>query len=333
MPQGEIRVFAKCRNERLRLPAFLEHYRHLGADHFFIVDNDSTDGSAELLAGEPDVRLFRTSERFSDAGGGTDWLNARLSQFGPGSWCVTVDIDELLVYPGSESASLKTLTRYLDERGSGALGCLLLDMYPSGQLHDTRYESGGDLLAAAPLFDPGPYTTSRVDRCPGVVVRGGMRERVFYPEFRKRSVAARIYAGLSHHVSELLPSLRDLPPIRAARRGYPPNLAKVPLVRWDEKARYVYSTHLLSPTSIAQESGALLHFKFLADFHRRAIEEAARGEYFDGASEYRRYASRLERSDSITFVYPGSTRFEGTGQLVRLGLIRDSAAWADARGA
>ena len=30
-------------------------------------------------------------------------------------------------------------------------------------------------------------------------------------------------------------------------------------------------------------------------------------------------------------MYEGSTRFEGTAQLVRLGLMHDTQAWADAR--
>src|SRR5213593_2484584 len=129
---GKIRAFAKCRNERLRLPAFLRHYRALGVDRFFIVDNGSTDGTMEYLAEQGDVRLFRTAGRFSEARGGTDWLNALLQEFGGDSWCVTVDVDELLVYPGSEGASLRLLTEYLDRNASEALSCLLLDLYPAG---------------------------------------------------------------------------------------------------------------------------------------------------------------------------------------------------------
>jgi len=87
-----------CRNERLCLPAFLNHYRSLGVEEFLVIDNDSSDGSPEYLATQPDVRVFRTSDRFGEATQGTDWLNALLAEFGVGFWCVTVDIDELLVY-------------------------------------------------------------------------------------------------------------------------------------------------------------------------------------------------------------------------------------------
>ena len=69
--RDEIRLFARCRNERLRLPAFFQHYRAMGVDRFYIVDNESSDGTIDFLAEQPDVRLFGTPNRFSEAGGGT----------------------------------------------------------------------------------------------------------------------------------------------------------------------------------------------------------------------------------------------------------------------
>src|SRR5436190_1282064 len=158
-PAG-IRAFSVCRNERLRLPAFLNHYRSLGVDEFLVIDNDSSDGSTEYLAAQADVRVFRTSDPFRDAEQGTHWLNALLAEFGVGFWCVTVDIDELLVYPGSEQASLRALTTYLDRCGYQALHCMLLDLYPTGPLKSCSYSSGDDLLVAAPCFDVGPYGKS-----------------------------------------------------------------------------------------------------------------------------------------------------------------------------
>jgi hypothetical protein len=322
---GEIRVFATCRNERLRLPAFLNHYRSLGIGRFFIIDNDSTDGTTDYLAGQPDVHLFRTADRYSEAAMGTDWLNALLARFGVGWWCVTVDIDELFAYPGSEHASLHSLTKYLDRCGYDALSCLLLDLYPDGPLTQCAYQPGDDLLAAAPYFDIGPYDRSALDQCPGVLIKGGMRERVFHPDFRTRSLAARIYDALYYRVLRHVAWLGARPPHR------PPLLTKVPLVRWDEKSRYLQGNHAVSRKIVAPDTGVLLHFKFLHDFHARAVQEATRGEHYDGASEYRRYAERLNQNPDMTFMYAGSTRYERTAQLVRLGLMRETQAWTDAR--
>jgi len=322
---GEIRVFATCRNERLRLPAFLKHYRGLGIDRFFIVDHDSDDGTTDYLVGEPDVHVFRTTNRYSESEMGTDWLNALLATFGVGSWCVTVDCDELLVYPGSETASLRTFTDYLDRRGCEALPSLLLDMYPGGRLQECRYQPGDDLAAASPYFDVGPYRKLEFDLCPWVHLSGGMRERVFHSEFRRRGLAAKIYDALYYRVLHDMPGFGAHPPHR------PPLLTKIPLVRWDENSRYLKGNHAVTRKMVAPETGALLHFKFLHDFHARAVCEAARGEHYDGASEYRRYAERLTRDPDMTFIFEGSAHFESTSQLVRLGLVQDSAAWTAAR--
>ena len=56
-----ILLFLTMRNERVRLPYFLEYYRKLGVDHFLIVDNGSDDGTREYLAEQPDVSLWTTA--------------------------------------------------------------------------------------------------------------------------------------------------------------------------------------------------------------------------------------------------------------------------------
>ena len=258
---GEIRAFAKCRNERLRLPAFLTHYRALGVDRFFIVDNDSSDGTTEYLAGQPDVCGFRTTNRLSESGAGSLWLNPLLSRFGVGAWCVTVDIDELLVYPGSEQASLRDLTAHFDRTGCEALSCLLLDLYPPGPLAASRYSPGDDLLAAAPYFDAGPYEKSPVETCPGVFITGGMRERVFYPKFRARGAGAKACDALLNAVAYHFPILGDTPWVRARWRRRPPLLTKVPLVRWDAKSMYINSSHWVSPKNRGAGNGSPFAFQ------------------------------------------------------------------------
>lgn len=323
----EIRLFARCRNERLRLPAFLSHYRRLGVNRFFLVDNGSTDGSVDFLDEQTDVHVFRVTSRYSEAGMGIDWMNALLARFGAGRWCVTVDIDELLMFPASEHVSLRTLTAYFDRRGFNALACMLLDMYPPRRLDESGYVAGEDLIAACPFFDTAPYERIRVDNCPDELIRGGVRERVFFSEFRNRGVAARLYDALLYKLIFRIPVLGDLRGVRALARPTPPCLTKVPLVRWDESSQYLQSTHWISSKTVASDTGVLLHFKFLQDFHRRAVQEAARGEHWNNASEYRRYAALLEQQPDLTLISQASTRFESTAQLVELGLMQETDDW------
>jgi hypothetical protein len=327
----EIRLFSKCRNERLRLPAFLRHYRRLGVRRFFFADNASTDGTVEYLREQPDVHVFGTPQSFRAAGGGTDWLNALLARFGVGRWCVTVDVDELLCYPGSETTGLERLTQHLSDEGCDAMYCLLLDLYPRGPLRDASYHPGDELLEAAPLFDGGPYRRFPHAECPGVLVYGGVRERVFYPESRAGRWSRRLHVRLYYGALLKLPLVRSSRWVLARKPVFPPCLTKVPLVRWDEGSRYLNVNHFVSPKRVAPVSGVLLHFKLLQDFHARAVQEAARGEYYDGAIEFRRYAEGLRKDPAIALQYEGSVEFGGSSQLIRLGLMQDTESWTRAR--
>jgi hypothetical protein len=223
------------------------------------------------------------------------------------------------------------LTAHLDRCGHEVLFCLLLDLYPAGPLEASSYDSGDDLLAAAPYFDAGPYKRSPFSSCPDVLVRGGMRERVFYPEFRSRGIGAKLFDAILYRVALRAPLLRNLPSIQALRRPVPPCLTKVPLVRWDQTSEYLYSTHWISRKSVAPETGVLLHFKFLHDFHARAVQEVARNEHFDESAEYRHYTERLGQNPEMILRGEQSVRIEDTDQLVRLGLMQDTEAWAGAR--
>jgi hypothetical protein len=327
-PGQEIRLFSKCRNEKLRLPAFLAHYRKLGVARFFIIDNASDDGSDEFLSAQPDVHVFQTDGSFRAARGGTDWLNAVLQKFGVGHWCVTVDVDELFRYPGSEMVGLQEMVRYLDGQGYEAMHCLLLDMYPDRPLREASI--GSDLIEAAPYFDRGPYRRFPYQECPGVLIYGGVRERVFFPEARVDDLARQLHVKLYRRLFNI-PVVRDSTRLRAYRPHFPPCLTKVPLVRWATDTRYLNVNHFVSPRKLAPESGVLLHFKLLADFHQRADQEVIRNEYYDGAIEYRRYAAKLHADPNLIFRDADSLRFESDEQLVKAGLMHDSVAWQQAR--
>jgi hypothetical protein len=327
---GEIRLFSKLRNESLRLPAFLRYYRQLGVHRFFLVDNASTDGSTEFLSKQDDVHLFRTEQSFRAAHGGTDWLNFVLARFGVGRWCVTVDIDELLSYAGVEANSLTRFTQYLDAHGSQALACQLLDMYPQASLHGCAYRPGDDLVAAAPFFDREPYKRFPHDECPYFLLYGGMRERVFFPESRG-GLGRKVHVGLYYRLLPSVPVVREWKWLQQYGPVFPPCLTKVPLVKWDAETRYLNVNHFVSPRRVAPETGVLLHFKLFQDFHARAAQEVARAEYYDGAIEFRRYAQTLKSRGDVAFYYEGSERYENSAQLVSLGLMQDTPAWAAAR--
>lgn len=72
--KGDILAFVTLRNERVRLPFFLDYYRKLGVDHFLFINNNSDDGSGNYLAEQPDVSLWWTNAATS--GRGSAWTGS-----------------------------------------------------------------------------------------------------------------------------------------------------------------------------------------------------------------------------------------------------------------
>ena len=82
-----------------------------------------------------------------------------------------------------------------------------------------------------------------------------------------------------------------------------------------------------------RETCAALDFDDVACIHARAEDAVARGAHYDGSREYRRYLEALERNPAFSLHSGRSVRYAGPDQLVSLGLMRDTPAWAAARGA
>lgn len=291
--RGAILGFATVRNEAMRLPYFLDHYRRLGVDHFLIVDNTSDDGTAELLSGQPDVSLWRTRASYRASRFGMDWINWLLLRHGAGHWCLTVDADELLVYPEHDRLPLSGLTARLDALGAPAMAALMLDLYPRGPLSQAICRPGANPTTVLDWFDPDGYVWEHQERYDNISIRGGVRRRVFF----------------------------------ADRPELAPHLHKTPLVRWRRPYAYLSSTHILLPRNLNRgfdarlnlPTGALLHTKFLAEVLGKSHEDRLRREHFTHADRYDDYYSGILADPD--FWVPGAVRYQGWQQLVDLGLM------------
>ena len=116
------------RNDKERMRLFLQHYRKFGITHFAIVDNDSTDGTRELLASQPDVDLFLMKQPFSGVHKNAA-LNRLLARYGEGRWYLVVDSDELLCYHGMEQYPLPEMVLRAEMLGHETLRGYMVDMY------------------------------------------------------------------------------------------------------------------------------------------------------------------------------------------------------------
>jgi glycosyltransferase involved in cell wall biosynthesis len=175
-----ILAFMTARNEMLRLPATLDHYRSMGVDRFFIVDNASSDGTRDFLSKQRDVALFATEDSYAQSRFGMNWLHPLMDNFGEDHWIVNVDADELFIYPYYERITLTKLCQFLDGEKSNAVFSILLDMYSDRQIGATVYRQGESLIEACPYFDRGPYKIVRSPIFPYLELRGGPRARVFW---------------------------------------------------------------------------------------------------------------------------------------------------------
>lgn len=147
--KSDLLLFSTMRNEGIRLPYFLNYYRDMGINHFLFVDNDSTDGSLDYLARQPDVSVWHSKASYKRSRFGVDWLNWLQMKYGHEHWCLTVDPDEFFLYPFCDTRPLRALTDWLDASSIKSFGAMLLDMYPKGRIDAQPYEAGQN-----PLLEP-----------------------------------------------------------------------------------------------------------------------------------------------------------------------------------
>lgn len=289
----QVLLFAVMRNEALRLPHFLDYYRKMGIGHFLIVDNGSTDTTAQLLQ-HPDITLWHSTDSYRAARFGVDWLNWLLMRHGTGHWCLSVDADELFIYPHHDRDALPDFTRRIEADGHGAYGAVMLDMFPRGPLDDAQYDN--DPIAALPWFDAGPFRQTRQPGLQNLWLQGGTRDRVFFA---------------------------DTPRLA-------PTLNKIPLVKWRRSYAYVNSTHSMLPRDLnhaydgpggACGGGALMHSKFLPDGPIRAKTEQTRGEHFGRPESYAAYYDALTKGPDLW--HPGAILYKDWRQLYNLNIISD----------
>lgn len=282
------------RNEMVRLPHFLAHYRALGVDHFLIVENDSDDGTRNYLARQPDVSLWTTQASYKLARFGVDWLTWLQCRHAHGHWCLTLDADEILIYPHHDTRPLRALTDWLDRHDRRSFGALMLDMYPKGPLNGHIYEAGDDPFETLAWFDGGNYMIRKKPDLENLWIQGGVRARAFFADRPRRA----------------------------------PTMSKTPLVKWHRRFAYVSSSHSILPrrlnrvydeTGGERMSGILLHTKFLHTIVDRSREEKHRAEHFENSEIYESYYDSLTENPDLWC--PHSTRLIGWRQLEAMGLM------------
>ncbi len=289
-----ILAFCCIRNEAERLPHFLNYYRELSVGHFLFVDNSSSDGSLNFLHDQTDVSFWRTDHAYRLSRFGMDWLGWLQWRYGHGHWCLTIDADELLVYPECDRQNLRDLTELLGARGKTSFGAVMLDLYPEGPVNTPAFRVGDNPLKVLTHFDSSNYRIQWHPIFDNLWIQGGVRDRVFFRAEPERA----------------------------------PTLNKVPLVKWNRRFSYVTSTHQMLPRRLHDVfgtedrpimSGALLHTKFLPTITEKSREELDRKQHFENTTLYVNYHKAL--ANGPTLWDTSSQRYTGWHQLVDLGIM------------
>lgn len=261
-----VAVVAVMRNEMFFLPHFLAHYRALGVRAFAVADNASGDGTTEYLAAQPDVTLFSVDSDYNQSHYGVAWQEAMLAHYRLGRWSLVADADELLFWstrtgvmggktPPSSLPELLRSDAFLD---ADAVRVMMLDMYPQGPLESADFRSGAP-FEVAPFTDQTPFIKAPLMRGPFSNAPGWT-------------------SALRHRIC---PGAR--PEMFTAQ--------KIALMRYARHMRLSDGLHYAAEVRLAARDLLFGHFKYTSAFHAKAQYEAARGQHFNDAEEYRHYAA------------------------------------------
>ncbi|MEM5476604.1 glycosyltransferase family 2 protein [Pacificibacter sp. AS14] len=298
--KDDVLLVCTLRNERIRLPYFMKYYRDLGVKHFLFVDNDSDDGSREYLMDADDVSVWHTMASYRNSLFGVHWMNWIARKYCHNHWTLTVDVDELFVFPFCDTRPIPALTDWLDSSGIKSFSAMLIDMYPKGPIDAEPYQAGQDPMEIAQWFDSGNYMLSANHEFHNLWIQGGPRARLFFND----------------------------DPYNA------PSLNKIPLVKWHKDYVYMHSTHMLLPRRLnyvyetaggEMASGALLHTKFLNTFVQKTEEEMQRRQHYAGSREYLAYHNRIKDDPELWCNW--SEKYINWRQLEILGLM-SKGNWA-----
>lgn len=287
-------VICVVRNEERRLPDFLDHYKRLGVSCLHIVDNASTDRTAEICTADPHVTLWRTAASYREANYGQLWVGALARRFGLGKWVLNVDADELLVYCGMQARGAGDLQHWLAAHGYRRIFAPMIDMYGSRTYGARAQPDRRPLLLQTPFFDGGcedgrgSYEFLKTPY--GPLLAGGPRNRILSVDDRKKFY-----------------------------------LSKFPLTLWSAETAYA-NPHFPYPFADNPEAplAALLHFKFLADFEDRVGAAINEEEHWRNAAEYREYQRWIDQGGGPAAVFSTafSRVYRGPDSLLAAGLLQ-----------
>ena len=292
----EVLVFSVVRDGMPWLRTFLSHHRELGARKFVILDNGSNDGTVEYLTVQDDVVLLASDAPYRHYE--NTFKRYLCDRYGRDRWCLFVDVDELLAYPGMHCRSLKDLAAFTGQMGFTGVITQMLDMFAPVSMAEIPEGPDLDLRELCRCYETADIDRTSYTRHKGTVAPenarmhwGGVRRRVFGTNNGLTKVSLFFNGG-----------------------------GLVPFHRW----HHVRNGHL------ADYSVALLHYPFNRRYRDRVLAAAADGRYgWLTTDEYQAYARIMRDNPELRMMSDASRRYQGPEQLVAEGFLESSPAFAN----
>ena len=281
---GEIGLVCVLRNEVARLPLFFEHYKRIGVTRFFMIDNNSDDGSREVIVSEPLADIFHAHAQFLEGQGGLFWAHAIARRYGEGNWLIRPDADELFVYDGMEERNLVALAHWLERQGMDRVYAPMIDVYPSAALGSTNHTIE-ELLENDSWFDNDGYSLTRWPQ--GWRLIGGPRYRLFHQDDSHRTL-----------------------------------MWKYPFFQM-RRDTIIYNEHWLWPHDEVTKGalGAVIHLKLMNDFVERSERYEREGQHWKNSNAYRVINQKMKDMPEVVAFYEKSKRYRGPRSLIRHGML------------
>lgn len=292
-------VVTLVRNGEMWLRSFVEHYTAMGVGHIFLLDNGSTDATVRAASHYDGVSVFRTELPFRQYElGMRRWLS---HSFGTGRWTIAADIDELWVYPGSDSLDLPGFVQYLERHGYQAVLAHMLDMFSPLPLNAIGSRPDDDIRQRYRMYD----LSDVVYRRDVYWMRNGQAEGDgMFCTFD--GIRARLFGSSCLNQSKHA--------LHFTGSGSDP---------------YRYDSHFVAGARIADVSSVLLHYKYLSTLRDQALENVQLNQHHKGSRFYRDFAQVLESHPDLTMMTPRARELAHVDDLVDEGLLTVSARYVD----
>jgi len=282
-------VLSLIRDGELLVGQFVEYYLEQGASRIVVLDNDSRDGTLDLLSGYPEVTVIQSDLPYRVFK--TQLKTYLVDRYARGHWALSVDVDEHFDFPHSRALGMHGLLAYLNANDFTSVVSYMLDLFAEG-VFARHVAAPGDDLSKIYRF----YDVSEIDELP-YAVRSGGKNRISLPRIPWK-----------------------IGGIRRAVFGTKFGLTKHPLMRHVDRVTFVPS-HRVENAHIADLTGVLYHYKFLSNLREKARVATTRGNYARDSEQYEAYLRTLEAQPDLVLKRPTAREFGSVEQLVDEGFL------------